>query len=153
MAWHGISDQICKKLGVVQHASTHVQGNDSAVEFAKSLMAPAKSKLIQRENGVRFFGPLRQEIPAFGLPVGAFFQDKSQLTTSQRMMKQGQVYHGLKYDCRWNSASYLVVKSKHCESKSSRIAEIAYNTHFDITVQKLMDFISVKCFNLLRKPS
>ena len=109
----GISDQICKKLGFTQHASRHVernvQGNDSAVEFTKNLMAPAKSKLIQLENGVRFFGPLRQEIPdIIGISVDDLFEDTSELTTSQRMMKHGQVYHGLNYVRRRNSASYLV---------------------------------------------
>ncbi|KAJ7392335.1 hypothetical protein OS493_011993 [Desmophyllum pertusum] len=108
----GISDQICRKLGATQHAHQHIRrnvdGNDSAMEFTDNLMAPSTSKLIKLENDVQFFLPCKQEIPHIAFPVEDFFPDKSELTTCQRMMKDGQVYHGLNYVHRRNSASYLV---------------------------------------------
>ncbi|XP_068728838.1 uncharacterized protein [Montipora capricornis] len=49
-----------------------------------------------------------QEIPHINVPIEALFQDKQELTTCQRMVKEGQMYHGLNYVYKKNSGSYLV---------------------------------------------
>ena len=60
------------------------------------------------DNGVGFLPPCKQEITHIGVKIEAFFQDKQELTTCQRMVKEGQMYHGLNYVDKKNSGSYLV---------------------------------------------
>lgn len=104
----GISDQICRKLGAAQHAKQHiwkdVQGNNIATEFTTHLMAASQfSKLLSLANGVCFLPPFKQEIPYIAFPIEDFFPDTQELTTCQRMVKGGQVYHGLNYVYKKNS--------------------------------------------------
>lgn len=99
----GISDQICKKLGVIQHANQNirkdVQGNDAAMEFADNLMqhGSKSSNAIQLDNGVKFVPPFKRNIPHVAFPIENFFVDRNELITCQRMKKDGQVYHSLNY--------------------------------------------------------
>ena len=108
----GISDQICRKLGFTQHSNQHIQrhveGNPAAKEFTDKLMASKSSKGVELDGGIQFLSPLRQQIPTVNYPVEDFFEDSGRLMTAQRMVKEGQVYHGLNYVRRGNSASYLV---------------------------------------------
>ena len=97
----GISDQICRKLGFTQHSNQHIQryveGNPAAKEFTDKLMASKSSKGVELDGGIQFLSPLRQQIPMVNYPVEDFFEDRGQLMTAQRMVKEGQVYHGLNY--------------------------------------------------------
>lgn len=125
----GISDQICRKLGAAQHAyeqiQKDVQGNESAMEFTDNLMASSKCKLLKLQNGVQFLPPHRLEIPRInGFHVENFFPDGSELTVSQRMMRSGQIFHGLNYVYRRNSASYLVQFQSQDEQPS--FGEVQY---------------------------
>ena len=109
----GIPDQICRKLGTTQHASQQirmdVQDSSTAMEFTTKLMAAPKfSTVLNLENGVCFVPPFKQEIPYIAFPIEGFFPDTQELTTCQRMVKDGQVFHGLNYVYKKNSGSYLV---------------------------------------------
>ena len=127
----GISDQICKKLGVIQHANQNirkdVQGNDAAMEFADNLLqhGPKSSNAIQLHNGVKFLPPFKRSIPHVAFPIDDFFVERNELITCQRMKTDGQVYHSLNYVRKKNSASYLVqFKEQNIEEAS--FGEIYY---------------------------
>ena len=123
----GIPDQICRRLGAAQHASQHiredVQGNSIAVEFTSSLLTASKfSKILSLDSGVSFLPPFKQEIPSTAFPIADYFPDTQELTTCQRMVKDGQVYHGLNYVYKRNSGSYLVqFKTQHGQPSFGKI--------------------------------
>ena len=109
----GIPDQICRRVGAAQHANQwirrDVQGNKTAMEFTTRLTVASKSsQYLSLDDGVCFLPPFKQEIPHIGVPIEGFFPDTGELTTCQRMVKGGQVYHGLNYVYKKNSGSYLV---------------------------------------------
>lgn len=109
----GIPDQICRKLGLSQHANRQVQkdvqGNNIATGFVESLTTTTtSSKKLRLKDDVSFLPPFTKEIPHIAFAIEGFPLDWQDITISQRMLKDGEVYHGLNYVYKRNSASHFV---------------------------------------------
>ena len=55
-----------------------------------------------------FLPPFTKEIPHIAFAIEGFPLDCQDITISQRMLKDGEVYHGLNYVYKRNSASHFV---------------------------------------------
>ena len=110
----GIPDQICRKLAISQHTNQIIYGslvgNEKAAHFVEQVLKTSICKLnfVKLDDGIKFFAPLCSKIPQVNSPIEGFPADISSLTSAQRMLKNGQVYHSLKYVHRRKSVSYLV---------------------------------------------
>lgn len=109
----GIPDQIIKKLALAQHSTGHIlkniHNNNNVKELAEKLLKPEDSKsVVELNDGIKFIPPLQQQVPEVQHPIQNFPVHTQGVAVSQRMIKDGQVYHSSHYSRKKKSCSFLV---------------------------------------------